>query len=205
MELLRQREEAALGDRLRPPLHPLASLQDLAHELVRLQLLQHVVHGELGVAVVQPDDHAERDVVLAHRVDERAPELAVARTAPQRPAHRVDDAVERLRDAPDLLHAERPDLRVVACEAEALDCGAGQVSLRPLGQHGHACDEIGARLEVRRAARRRGRAPCRRCARRRRGRARRAASCAAVSGRIIDPPSSACSASQRPSWESDAT
>ena len=149
MELLRQREEAALGNRLRPPLHALASLQDPAHELVRLQLLQNVVHGKLGVAVVEPDDHAERDVVLAHRVDERPPELAVARSAPQRPAHRVDDTVERLRDAPDLLHAERPDLRVVACEAEALDRGAGQMPLRPFREHRDACDEVGAGLEVR--------------------------------------------------------
>ena len=35
------------------------------------------------------------------------------------------------------------------CEPEPLDRRAGQVPLRPLGEHGHAGDEVGARLEVR--------------------------------------------------------
>ena len=64
-----------------PQATPLAALEDLAHERVRLQLLEQVVHRELGVAVVEPDDHAERDHVVAHRVDERAAELAVLRAA----------------------------------------------------------------------------------------------------------------------------
>ena len=91
----------------------------------------------------------DRDQVVAHRIDERAAELAVLGRRPQRPAHRVDHAVERLRDAPDLLHAERPDLRVRALEREPLDRGSGQVALRALGEHGHAREHVRPRLEVR--------------------------------------------------------
>ena len=56
---------------------------------------------------------------VAHRVDEGAAELAVLGALAQRPAHRVDDVLERLRHLPDLLDAERPDLRLRALEPEA--------------------------------------------------------------------------------------
>ena len=55
---------------------------------------------------------------------------------------------ERLRDLPDLLHAERVDLWVPARKTELLDRGAGEVALRPLGQHGDLRDDVGAGLEV---------------------------------------------------------
>ena len=42
----RQRDEAALRDRLRAPLDPLAALEDRPDRRVRLQLLEQVVHGE---------------------------------------------------------------------------------------------------------------------------------------------------------------
>jgi hypothetical protein len=86
-------------------------------------------------AVVQPDDEADRDHVLAHGVDERAAELAEALAGPQRPAHRVNDPVERLGDLPDLLHGELPDLRLLAAEGEAIDGDAREVPLRPLREH----------------------------------------------------------------------
>src|SRR6185312_8785304 len=66
----------------------------------------------------------------------------------QRPAHRVDHAVEGLRDPPDLLHPERPDLRVLALQGEAVERDAGQVALGALGENGHARVDIRARLEV---------------------------------------------------------
>ena len=74
--------------------------------------------------------------------------LHLARLA-KRPAHRVDHAVERLRDLPDLLHAELPALRVQALQVEVVDRGAGQVAQRALGEHGRLRDHVGARLEVR--------------------------------------------------------
>ena len=58
-------------------------------------------------------------------------------------------ALERLRDLPDLLDAELPDLRLVAAQVEAVDRDAGEMALRPLGEDGDLRDEVGARLEVR--------------------------------------------------------
>src|SRR5712691_1698432 len=148
VQLLRQRQEAAFGNRLGAPFDTLAAFEQLAHEPMRLQLLQHVVHRELDVAVVETDDHPERQHVLAHRVDERAAELSELRSRTQRPAHRVDDAVELAFDLPDLFDSERPDLRVLAGEAKAVERDAGEVSLRPFGEDRDLRDQIRARLEV---------------------------------------------------------
>src|SRR5581483_3199673 len=148
VESLRQRDEAALGDCLRAPLHALAALEDAAHARMRLQLLQQIVNRELGVAVVEPDDHPDRDELIAHRIDERAAELAVALAGAQRPPHRVHDAVERLRDLPHLLHAERPHLRVLAAQPEPLECSAREMTLRALRENRHARSDVGPRLEV---------------------------------------------------------
>ena len=148
MQLLRQREEAALGNRLRTPRDPLAALEQLANERMRLQLLEKVVHRELDVAVVEPHDHSEREHVLAHRVDERAAELPVLRARAQRPTERVDHAIERSLHLPDFLHAERPDLWVLAREAEPIERDAGEVALRSLGEHRDLRDQIRTGLEV---------------------------------------------------------
>src|SRR6516225_935418 len=106
-----------------------------------LQFLEEVMDGELGVAVVEADDEADRDHVVAERIDERAPELAVLLSAPQRPAHRVNDGLQRLRDLPDLLDAELPDLRLTAAQPEAVQSHAGEVSLRSLGEDRDLRDE----------------------------------------------------------------
>ena len=146
MEPLRQRVVAAFGDRLRPPGDPLAAGEDLAEELVCLQLLEDVVDRELDVARLETGDEPERDHVVAHRVDERAAELAVLGALAQRPTHRVNDVAERLRDLPDLLDAERPDLRLSAREAEPVDGGARQVALRPFREDRHLRGDVRARL-----------------------------------------------------------
>src|SRR3712207_1519176 len=52
------------------------------------------------------------------------------------------------RSLPDLLDAERPHLRVVARQAEALLRRAGQVAPAALGEHGRARHDVGAGLEV---------------------------------------------------------
>ena len=149
----RHRPVAALGDRLRAPGHALAVGEDLPHERVELELLQHVVDREARVGVVEPDHEADRDAVrlalAVHRVDPRAAELLVLRLRAQRPAERVDHAVERLVDLPDLLDAERPDLRVGAGEAQGLHRRAGQVAPAALGEHGRLRDDVRAGLEVR--------------------------------------------------------
>ncbi len=140
---------AARRDRLRAPADALAALDDPGHERMPLQLLERIVDAERGVAVVEPADEAHRDLVLAHRVDERAAELLVLRAEAKRPGHRVDDAVERLLDLPDLLDTELPLLRVLGAEVEVADRRAGEVALRALGEHGGLRDQVGARLEVR--------------------------------------------------------
>ena len=125
------------------------SAEDLPDEAMRLELLEDVVRGQLDVGVLEPDDEADRDVLLAHRVDERAAELAVLRPLAKRPAHRVDDLVERLRDLPDLLHAERPDLRVAPLEAEAVDRGGREVAGGAFREDGDPRRDVDAGLEVR--------------------------------------------------------
>ena len=147
-QLPRLRPVAARRDRLRAPADALAALDDLRDQRVRLQLLERVVHREARVAVVEPDHEAHRDLVLAHRVDERAAELAVLRGELERPAHRVDHAVERLLDLPDLLHAELPLLRVLGAEVEVADRRAGEVAGRALGEHRRLRDQVRAGLEV---------------------------------------------------------
>ena len=144
----RQRVEAAARDRLRAPRDALAALEQLANLRMRLQLLQQVVRRELDVAVVEPDHHPDGEHVVAHRVDERAAELAVLRRRSQRPAHRVDDAVELARNLPDLFHAELPDLRLVAPQPEVVERDAGEMALRPFREDGHLRDEVRAGLVV---------------------------------------------------------
>ena len=104
---------------------------------------------EARVAVVESHHEPHRDLVLAHRVDERAAELAVLRGELQRPAHRVDHAVERLLDLPDLLHPELPLLRVLGADFEVADRRAREVAGGALGQHGGLRDQVRAGLEVR--------------------------------------------------------
>ena len=61
----------------------------------------------------------------------------------------MDQAVERLRDLPDLLDAELPGLRLLAlAEVELADGGAGEVAPAALGEHGGLRLDVGARLEV---------------------------------------------------------
>ena len=156
-EALRHREVAAGGDRLRAPGDPLAALDDLLDEGVGLHQLQRVVAAEGRVGVVEADDEADADLVLAHRVDEAAAELVVFGRFAQRPAHRVDDPVERLRHLPDLFHPELPAHRVGPVHVEVVVGGVGEMADRALGEHRRLGDDVGARLEVGRAPRR----PCR--------------------------------------------
>ncbi len=145
---LRERVMATARDRLRAPLETLAAFEQRADLRMRLEPLQEIVRRQGGVAVVEADDHADAQHVVAHRVDERAPELAVLGLGTQRPPHRVDDAVERLRDLPHLLDPELPHLRVGATEVELVEGDAGEMTLGALGQHGHLGDDVGAGLEV---------------------------------------------------------
>ncbi len=94
-----------------------------------LQLLQQVMGGQLDVAIVQPDDHSDRQHVIAHRIDERSAELPVAGLRSQGPAESVNDAVEWLRDPPNLFHPKLPDLGVVAPQTKVVQGDTGQMPL----------------------------------------------------------------------------
>ncbi len=55
----REREQSALGNRLRSPRDALPAFEEIADERVRLQLLQQVVDGQLDVSVVEAHDHPD--------------------------------------------------------------------------------------------------------------------------------------------------
>ncbi len=148
-EARRERPEAALGDALRAPADALAALEQPGHERVELEALQQVVHRERGVGGVEPDDQAEAELVVAHRVDERAADLVMLRARAKRPAERVDDPVQPLRHLPDLLDPEGVDLGVLGGELEAVAGGVGEQALDAVAQHRGLGRDLGAGLEVR--------------------------------------------------------
>ena len=152
---LRHRPVAAARQRLGAPRDALAALEDAFDERVQLERLQQIVGRGRGVAVVEVDDEPDRDEVLAlgvlHRVHPGAAELPVLGGDLQRPRlhERVDHAVERLGDLPDLLDAELPDLRLAALgEVELADRGAGEMAPAALGEDGGLGLDVGAGLEV---------------------------------------------------------
>ena len=78
-EPFRQRVEAPTRDRLRPPLETFTALEQRPYLRMGLQFLEEVVRRQRGIAVVESHDHADRQHVVAHRIDERTAELAVLR------------------------------------------------------------------------------------------------------------------------------
>ena len=145
----RHRPEAALGNRLRAPGDALPALEHAAEERVALGLLQEVVYGKRRIRIVEADDQSQADHVGAHRVGERAAELAVAGLRLERPADRVHHAVERALDSPHLLDAERVDLGVLGREREVLDRRRREHALHAVREHRRVRGQLGARLERR--------------------------------------------------------
>jgi hypothetical protein len=60
----------------------------------------------------------------------------------------VDDAVERLRDLPDLLYADLPALRVLAVEVEVVHGRKRQMTEGALRDHRRPRQDVGPGLEV---------------------------------------------------------
>ena len=179
---LRHRPVAAGGDRLRAPADPLAALEDLAHHRVGLELLQEVVGGAGRVGVVEVEDEADRDQVLAgllvhHRVDPGAADLVVLGGDLQRPAGHACGS-----RGPAAWPPSRPPSRPAPRPA-ARAPRRGRTRA-PRRRSGGPSSPRRARSPWRRcrcrarscpAPRRLCRAPCRRSARRRRRRRRRSA------------------------------
>ncbi len=141
----RDRVVAAFGDRLGAPLNHLAAFQVLPERRMQLHPLEQLVDIERGVPGVEPDHQPERHEIGLERIHEAATE-GIRR---DRPAEGVDDRVERPLRLPDLLHAEREDLRIFGRHAPPLEPRLRQRSPRPLGQRGHFRDEIVRRHVIR--------------------------------------------------------
>ena len=96
---------------------------------MELHPLQQLVHVEARVVVVEPHDEAERHLGRAERIEEAAAE-GVGR---ERPAQGVDDRVQRPLHLPDLLDAEREELRVGRAHLLPLAPGLAQRAAGALG------------------------------------------------------------------------
>ena len=94
VEAGRQRVVAALGDRLRAPRRSARRPRGSCARAGASSAPGARRGPRTRRRGTRPGDEAERDHVVAHRIDEGAAELAVARPFPRRPAHRVDDATE---------------------------------------------------------------------------------------------------------------
>src|SRR5271154_1707493 len=152
---LGHRPVATRRQRLGAPGDPFAALEHVFEERMRLDLLEEVVRRGGRVGVVEVDNEADADEVLAglvvlHRIHPRAADLPVLGGDLQRPAgERVNHAVQRFRHLPDLLDPELPYLGfAVLGEVELLDRGAGDVPPAALGENRGVRLDIGARLEV---------------------------------------------------------
>src|SRR5262249_17770674 len=100
----------------------------------------------------QPDrDEIVTGGLVLHRVDPGAAELAVLARDVHRPwlCERVDQAVQRLWDLPDLLDAQLPHLRLPrVAQLELLHRAAGQMAPAASRQHRPLSLDVGAGLEV---------------------------------------------------------
>ena len=102
------------------------------------------MHVEGAVRVVEADHEAERDEVRRERVHEAAAE----RVARQWPPQRVDDRVERLSRLPQLLDAEREELRILARHLLPRAPRLRQHPARPLGEYRHLRHEVIGRERI---------------------------------------------------------
>src|SRR6185437_12135632 len=103
--------------------------------------------AEIGVAIVEPDDEADRDLVVLEVIEKGA---AIGR-AVERPADRMKDEarlVARRIDLPQLLDADAVGLRVGGgTQIEALDQCLGQRAAAALSEEGLLADQLDAGLE----------------------------------------------------------
>ena len=113
------RVEAALGDRLGAGRDRHAALEQAADERVGPEGLELALGVEVAVLPVEAHDQADRDRLLAHRVQEAAAEDAGRVRVAQGVHHPVGAERAGLGELDDGLHAQRVDLRVRAA-AEAL-------------------------------------------------------------------------------------
>ena len=136
---LGQAQNAAGRDGPRAITDALAAFEEFADFRVQLPALKLLERAKPGVAVVQADDEAERDLVLVQVVQKRAP----IRRHVQRPAggvhHQAGLVLGRV-DFPQLLQADAITLRVFAVvKLEAVDDLFAQVYTMPISGWIAAC------------------------------------------------------------------
>ena len=108
---LRHRLVAAFGDRARAIGDPLAAVERVAHQRMRLEALEFLERREIRIRVVEVHDEADRHQIVVEVIEERA---AAGRVV-ERPAEGVlhqARAVLLRRDLPELLEAEPEFLRL---------------------------------------------------------------------------------------------
>ncbi len=142
---LRHRVQTAHRDGLGAVADQLATLEELAHEGVRLELLRHQVRVVVGVLGVERRDEAVRHEVVLHVVEPHAPEgvqQLVGHHAVDHPAGLV-----LLRpDPPDLLDAGLVDLGIPAVQVEAFDELLGERAAHAFAEHRDLGEDVHARL-----------------------------------------------------------
>ena len=195
---LRQRLQPACRDRARAVGDALAAFEKGADRGMRLVALEFLVRAQVRIAVAEPNDETDRDLVVLEVVEER-PAVGVAG---ERPARGVDDQpllVLLGPDFPQLLQPDAVDLRVGArAQAVAVLKLPAEMAAAAFREKRIAGVQRHARLMIGGRSCRRARCPCRRWRRRAPRRLRGTALPRPRSpGKSPRPSPSACLASQR--------
>ncbi len=140
--LVGQRVEAALGDRFRTPLQQLTTLEMRAEKGMQLHPLEQLVHVERCVVIVEADDEPDGNLSRPQGVHE----AAAKRVRRERPAQRVDYAIQGPLHIPHFLHAEREDLGIRRAHVSPLAPGLRQHPTRPLGEDRDLRSDVGRLL-----------------------------------------------------------
>src|SRR5690242_16008430 len=118
---LRHRLPATFGDRACAVADPFAAGERIFDQRMRLKALKFVERRQIRIAIIQMDDKADRDQIVAEVIDERAAASAVIERPAQRVLHQ-SAAVFVGRNLPELLEADAEFLRLaIGSQPEALD------------------------------------------------------------------------------------
>src|SRR6185437_3759064 len=145
---LRDRLQAALVEGARAIGDAPAALEERADRRMRLEALKFLERVEERVAIIEPDDEADGDLIVLEMIDERA---TIGR-AVHRPADGMrDEAGPMLRrlDLPQLLDADAEGLGIAPlAQLEALEEGLGQRAATAFGEQRLLADQLDAGREM---------------------------------------------------------
>src|SRR6516225_3062727 len=125
---------AALGDGARAVANPFSAGEGISDQRMRFKALKFLEWREIGVAIVQMDDKADRYQIVAEMIDERAAAGAVIERPAERVLHKSAFVFVR-RDLPELLEPDAEFLRfAIAPQPEMLDQRLRQAAARAFGE-----------------------------------------------------------------------